>query len=132
MTINAYSNVMGTTKNNDSAELDYLFDQVAGYMQLFAEPTRLRIMHTLCDKECSVNEVVEAIGATQTNVSRHLSAMHKSRVLARRKEGTTVYYTVSDPKAVELCRTVCMNIISNMDEQRITHKAANQFMAVNK
>jgi DNA-binding transcriptional ArsR family regulator len=123
---------MGTTKNNDSVELDYLFDQVAGYMQLFAEPTRLRIMHALCDKECSVNEVVEAIGATQTNVSRHLSAMHKSRVLARRKEGTTVYYTVSDPKAVELCRTVCMNIISNMDEQRITDKAANQFMAVSK
>jgi DNA-binding transcriptional ArsR family regulator len=128
----AYSADMGTTKNNDSVELDYLFDQVAGYMQLFAEPTRLRIMHALCDKECSVNEVVEAIGATQTNVSRHLSAMHKSRVLARRKEGTTVYYTVSDPKAVELCRTVCMNIISNMDEQRITHKAANQFMVASK
>jgi DNA-binding transcriptional ArsR family regulator len=125
---------MNKLKSDDNVELDYLFDQVAGYMQLFAEPTRLRIMHTLCDKECSVNEVVLAIGATQTNVSRHLSAMHKSRVLARRKEGTTVYYTVSDPKAVELCRTVCMNIISNMDEQRlaISSTAANQFMAVAK
>jgi DNA-binding transcriptional ArsR family regulator len=119
---------MKNTKNADSVELDYLFDQVAGYMQLFAEPTRLRIMHTLCDRECSVNEVVEAIGATQTNVSRHLSAMHKSRVLARRKEGTTVYYTVSDPKAIELCRTVCNNIISSMDDHRISSKAASSFM----
>lgn len=121
-------------KFNDRAELDYLFDQVAGYMRLFAEPTRLRIMHALCDAERSVNEVVDAIGATQTNVSRHLTAMHKAGVLARRKEGTAVYYTVSDPKAVEICRTVCMNIISNMDEQRSTQrlvsKAANQFMAV--
>ena len=112
----------------DQAELDYLFDQVASYMQLFSEPTRLRIMHALCDRERSVSEVVQVIGATQTNVSRHLSAMHKSRVLARRKVGTTVYYTVSDPKAVELCRTVCTNIISNMDARRISNSAAQQFM----
>lgn len=132
MHTDAYSAGMTFLKNTDQAELDYLFDQVAGYMQLFAEPTRLRIMHTLCDKECSVTEVVQAIGATQTNVSRHLSAMHKSRVLARRKEGTTVYYTVSDPKAVEICRTVCMNIMSNMDEQRISSHAAQQFMGATK
>ncbi len=119
-----------TENHTDRADLDYLFDQVAGYMRLFAEPTRLRIMHALCDKERSVNEVVQAIGASQTNVSRHLAAMHTSRVLSRRKAGTTVYYTVSDPKAVELCRTVCMNMMSNMDEQRISSKAAHQFMAV--
>ncbi len=117
-------------KEAEQVELDYLFDQVAGYMQLFAEPTRLRIMHTLCDKECSVNEVVDAIGATQTNVSRQLSAMHKARVLARRKEGTTVYYTVSDPKAVELCRSVSINILSQMSDEanKISPQAAQQFM----
>ena len=110
------------------AELNYLFDQVAGYMQLFAQPTRLRIMHRLCDRECSVNEVVEAIGATQTNVSRHLSVMHKARVLARRKEGTTVYYTVSDPKAVELCRSVCMHMITSMCELTVSQNTASNFM----
>ena len=115
-------------KSSDQAELDYLFDQVAGYMQLFSEPTRLRIMHTLCERECSVNEVVSATGATQTNVSRHLTAMHKARVLARRKEGTTVYYTVSDPKAVELCRGVCMHMITSMDDARVSAKAAQSFM----
>lgn len=119
-------------KDADQVELDYLFDQVAGYMQLFSEPTRLRIMHTLCDKECSVNEVVEAIGATQTNVSRHLTAMHKARVLARRKEGTTVYYTVSDPKAVDLCRNVCLNILTNMEDHRVSTDAAEKFMGTGK
>ena len=107
-------------KDADAVALDYLFDQVAGYMALFAEPTRLRIMHALCDKECSVNEVVHAIGATQTNVSRQLSIMHKSRVLSRRKEGTAVYYTVCDPKAVALCRSVSVTILSRLDEENST------------
>ena len=117
-----------TVSAAEHAELDYLFDQVAAYMQLFSEPTRLRIMHTLCDQERSVNEVVAITGATQTNVSRHLSAMHKARVLARRKEGTTVYYTVADPKAVELCRGVCMHMMTRMEEARISPQAANTFM----
>jgi DNA-binding transcriptional ArsR family regulator len=118
-------------KTTDQTELDYLFDQVAGYMQLFAEPTRLRIMHTLCDKECSVGEVMQAIGGTQTNVSRQLTTMHKARVLARRKEGTTVYYTVADPKAVELCRSVSINILSRMNDEtsKLSPAAAQQFMA---
>ncbi len=116
--------------HNHNAELDYLFDQVAGYMQLFSEPTRLRIMHALCDKECSVTEVVDATGATQTNISRQLTVMHKARVLARRKVGTTVYYTVSDPKAVELCRSVSINILSQMSDEanKVSPAAAQQFM----
>ena len=117
-------------KDADAVALDYLFDQVSSYMALFAEPTRLRIMHALCDKECSVNEVVQAIGATQTNVSRQLSMMHKSRVLSRRKEGTAVYYTVCDPKAVELCRSVSITILSRIEEasSTVSPAAAQKFM----
>ena len=77
-------------------ELDPVFDAVASYFSVLSEPTRLRIMHSICETEKTVSLIVEDIGATQTNASRHLSLMHRAGVLARRKEGNLVYYRVAD------------------------------------
>jgi DNA-binding transcriptional ArsR family regulator len=62
-----------------------------------------------------VSQIVEETGATQTNVSRHLGMMHKSGVLARRKDGNQVYYRAADTAMVELCRGVCQRISEQMD-----------------
>ncbi len=99
-------------------ELDPVFDAVASYFSVLSEPTRLRIMHALCETEKSVSQIVEEIGSTQTNASRHLSLMYRSGVLARRKEGSQVYYRVADASMVEVCRTVCNQIAGSMDEKK--------------
>ena len=99
-------------------ELDPVFDAVASYFSVLSEPTRLRIMHALCETEKSVSQIVEEIRSTQTNASRHLSLMYRSGVLARRKEGSQVYYRVADASMVEICRTVCNQIAGSMDEKK--------------
>lgn len=99
-------------------ELDPVFDAVASYFSVLSEPTRLRIMHALCETEKSVSQIVEEIGSTQTNASRHLGLMYRSGVLARRKEGSQVYYRVADASMVEVCRTVCNQIAGSMDEKK--------------
>jgi DNA-binding transcriptional ArsR family regulator len=99
-------------------ELDPVFDAVASYFSVLAEPTRLRIMHAICETEKPVAQIVEEIGATQTNTSRHLSLMLRAGVLARRKEGSQVYYRVADPSMVEICRTVCNRIAGGLDEKK--------------
>lgn len=99
-------------------ELDPVFSSVASYFGVLAEPTRLKIMHTLCQGEKTVGEVVAATGATQTNISRHLALMHRQGVVARRKQGTQVHYSVADQTMVELCRSVCNRIASTIDERR--------------
>ena len=91
------------------------FDAVASYFSALSEPMRLRIMHSICESEKTVSQIVEEIGATQTNVSRHLGIMHRSGVLARRKEGNQVYYRAADAAMVELCRSVCKRISDQMD-----------------
>lgn len=93
------------------------FDTVAAYFSVLSEPTRLRIMHSICETEKTVTEIVEEIGATQTNVSRHLGLMHRSGVLARRKVGNQVYYRAADTAMVELCRGVCKRISERLDEK---------------
>ena len=99
-------------------ELDPVFDAVAAYFSVLSEPTRLKIMHAVCNGERSVGDIVAQTGATQTNVSRHLGLMHRQGVLVRRREGTQVLYRVADPTMVELCRTVCNRIAGTIDERR--------------
>ena len=99
-------------------ELDPVFNAVAAYFSLLSEPTRLKIMHAVCNGERTVSQIVEATGATQTNVSRHLGLMHRHGVLHRRREGMQVYYGVADPTMVELCRSVCNRIAGSIEERQ--------------
>lgn len=65
-----------------AAELEEVFTAVARYFNLRSEPTRLEILH--CSGERSVSTIVDATGATQTNVSRHLALLHQAGVVMRR------------------------------------------------
>lgn len=113
-------------------ELERLFEVVSGYFGLLAEPTRLKILHAICDGERSVSEIVEQVGSSQTNVSRHLNMMYGRGVLKRRREGATVYYAVSDPNLITLCRTACVHIAGQQDEHPVTSRTLKRFMTAAK
>ena len=100
-----------------SDELAPVFDAVAEYFGLLAEPTRLAILHTICNGEKTVSAIVEATGATQTNVSRHLGLLHAAGVVSRRRDGSSVHYRVADPVFVEICRSACVRIAARIDAQ---------------
>ncbi len=97
------------------SELDSLLEQVSGYFAVLSEPTRLKIIHALCNGEKSVNDIVDEVNSTQSNISRHLNLMYRAGVLQRRKEGTLVLYQVKEPTVVELCRTVCVHVAARLD-----------------
>jgi len=94
----------------DAAQLSRLLERASAYFSLLSEPTRLRILRAVCYEELSVQQVVERTGLPQPNVSRHLALLNRSGVLSRRRVGTSVFYAVSDPTIVELCRLVCVRL----------------------
>jgi DNA-binding transcriptional ArsR family regulator len=98
-------------------ERSHAIDAVASYFGVLSEPTRIRIMHVICEHEKTVSQIVDEVGASQTNVSRHLGIMHRSGVLARRKQGNQVYYRTADAAMVDLCRSVCKRISERMEEK---------------
>jgi len=110
-------------------ELERVFDTVSAYFALLAEPTRLKILNALCDGERSVNDVVERVSSTQTNVSRHLNLMYSRGVLTRRREGPMTFYAIADENVVALCRTACVQIAGMADGRAIPSKAIRRFMA---
>lgn len=105
----------GSRRVDADDELDVVFAAVASYFGLLSEPTRLRILHAICQSEQSVTAIVEATGATQTNVSRHLALLHRAGVVSRRRDGNVVYYAVADREFVSLCRSVCINMAARIE-----------------
>lgn len=73
---------------------------------MLSASSRLRLLTALCESELCVGELAAALDMSQPTVSQQLSLMFRSGLLARRKDGSQVYYSV-EPKAREfLCRAV--------------------------
>ncbi len=86
---------------------DELYSRIAERLKALADPTRLKILHAVEDRELCVSDILAEVGGSQANVSKHLSRMRASGVLASRREGTSIFYRVIDPAAFTVCRAVC-------------------------
>lgn len=84
-----------------------LADLIARRFRALGEPLRVRIVDLLRDQELSVTALAEELGAGQQNVSKHLAVLVESGMLARRKDGTHVYYRIADEAVFALCEQVC-------------------------
>jgi DNA-binding transcriptional ArsR family regulator len=83
-------------------------DLIAGRFRALADPTRLRLLDQLRrHEELSVGALTEALGTSQQNVSKHLSALRAEGFVARRKRGTSSLYRIADPAVLELCDSLC-------------------------
>ena len=77
---------------------------------------RIRLLDHLRGGEATVQELTQAVGASQQNVSKHLAVLHESGIVARRKEGTQVFYRVLDAGVFQLCETVCGSVQRQVSE----------------
>ncbi len=94
-----------------------ILHQAAARFRLLSEPVRLTLLnHLNVTGEMSVQELVEAAGQRQSNVSKHLGQMAEAGILGRRREGQHVFYRVIDPTIAALCLLVCGQIRASSEE----------------
>jgi len=74
----------------------------ANAMKAIAHPLRLKVLCVLSAGELSVQEIVDSVGTTQSNISQHLAILRDKGVLAARKDANRVYYRIGDPRTVKL------------------------------
>jgi len=82
-------------------------DAIAARFRVMGDPCRLRILAFIMQGERTVTEVIEEVGSSQSNVSRHLQALFNTRLVDRRRDGNCIYYSVTDPVIFELCKLMC-------------------------
>jgi len=71
-------------------------------LKAMSHPLRLKILCTLGDTEVSVQDIVERVGTSQSNISQHLAILRDKGILASRKDANRVFYRVSDSRTLRL------------------------------
>jgi DNA-binding transcriptional ArsR family regulator len=87
-----------------------LVELIARRFRVLGEPMRIKLLDRLREGEATVNELTVSLGASQQNVSKHLTVLADAGILGRRKDGTNVYYRIVDEGVFALCEEVCGSV----------------------
>ena len=72
-------------------------------LKAMGHPLRLKILCILAGtQEASVQDLVERVGTSQSNISQHLSILREKGILDSRKDANKVFYRIADIKVVHL------------------------------
>ncbi len=77
-------------------------ETAARALKAISHPLRLKILCVIGDQEACVQEIVEAVGTSQSNISQHLAILRDKGVLLTRKDANRVYYRVGDYRTLQL------------------------------
>jgi DNA-binding transcriptional ArsR family regulator len=95
-----------------------LLDLVADRFKALSDRARLSLLQELRGGARTVNELVEATGMGQANVSRHLSTLFAAGLVARERDGVYVRYELADKDVLKLCELVCGRLENELTERR--------------
>jgi ArsR family transcriptional regulator len=92
------------------------FDLVTDRLALIGDPTRVRLLALLEQREATVQQLSDQLPSTPQNISRHLGILYRSGIVARRREGATVQYSLADYSACRLLEQTLASIRGQLDE----------------
>ena len=78
------------------------FNAKARFFKALSDPTRLKIVRLLAEREMCVCEVMTALNLTQPNASHHLNLLEREGIVEKRREGKWIVYKLSTPKILQL------------------------------
>ena len=73
-------------------------DMASRALKAIAHPLRLKILCVLGNDELSVQEIVDCVGTSQSNISQHLAILREKDVLRTRKDANRVFYRIGDER----------------------------------
>ena len=89
--------------------------RVAELFRSFSDPSRVRIIYAILEEEANTSKLADLLGLTASAVSHHLRGLRHKNIVAARRDGKEVYYSVVDPHIVALF------------QQGVDHVRENQF-----
>jgi DNA-binding transcriptional ArsR family regulator len=93
-----------------------LVELIAERFRVLGEPMRIRLLDSLREAPATVQQLEQATGASQQNVSKHLGLLLRSGLVSRSKEGNFSLYSIADEGVFEMCEQVCGGLRRQLDE----------------
>jgi len=100
----------------DKKMVEKMFQMHAEVCKNLANPTRLKILDLLRDREMSVEEIRKRLGLPKANLSQHLSILRHSRIVSTRRDGLNIYYKVSNTKIIKACDILRKVLFEHLQE----------------
>ncbi|MFJ9841599.1 ArsR/SmtB family transcription factor [Kitasatospora sp. NPDC101155] len=96
-----------------------LYQLKAEFFKTLGHPARIRVLELLSEREYAVAEMLPEVGIEASHLSQQLAVLRRSNLVATRREGSTVYYRLTNPQVAELlrvARTILSGVISDQAE----------------
>jgi len=74
----------------------------AEFFKTLSHPARIRVLELLRDGERSVGELIPEVGLEASHLSQQLAVLRRANIVTSRKDGSSVFYSVVDPRIFEL------------------------------
>jgi len=94
-------------------------EALSRYFRVLGDPTRLRIIEALLERERTVSDLVELVGAPQSRVSNHLACLRWCRLVDSERRGRTVVYRVADERVSRV-----LTLAASLAEPNCDHLAS--------
>jgi ArsR family transcriptional regulator len=90
-----------------------LYQLKAEFFKTLGHPARIRVLELLSEREHAVAEMLPEVGIEPAHLSQQLAVLRRANLVVTRKEGSTVYYSLTSPNVAELLR-VARTILSGV------------------
>ncbi|WP_024297719.1 ArsR/SmtB family transcription factor [Methylomicrobium lacus] len=90
------------TLNKPTAYDDNDINRAARCIKAMSHPLRLKILCVLGTNSVSVQDIVDQVGTSQSNISQHLAILREKNILGSKKEANRVYYYIDDNRTLQL------------------------------
>ncbi|MDR2838249.1 MAG: metalloregulator ArsR/SmtB family transcription factor [Azonexus sp.] len=77
-------------------------EQAACALKAIAHPLRLKALCVLGDQEVCVQDIVAAVGTSQSNISQHLAILREKGILVTRRDANRIFYRIGNPRILQL------------------------------
>lgn len=102
----ARDEILKDVEGDTTSVMDKNIQEASNSLKAIAHPIRLKILCILDNEELSVQEIVQQVGTSQSNISKHLSLLRDKNILDTRKEENKVMYHISNPRMLMLIDTM--------------------------
>ena len=85
---------------------DEIFERQVLICKAFANSTRLRMLDLLGDRDWSAGALQKALGVSKANLSQHVTVLKAAGVIVRRRQGRTVFFSLSMPEVKQACHLI--------------------------
>lgn len=92
--------LIATVQEDLPAEI--LIDNLGTLFKVFGDPTRLRILYALMDRELCVYHIAQSLDMSQSAISHQLRVLRENRLVKSRRDGKQMIYSLDDDHVMSI------------------------------